>query len=106
MLVNRLLKAGAKVSLTKGDAPLALVNTKPEIWKKAIEGFDVRSATPAEVKPPALATSDRGKGEPHQGRCAARAGQHEAGDLEEGHRGLRRQTPHACRSQASRACHH
>ena len=57
MLVNRLLKAGAKVSLTKGDAPLALVNTKPEIWKKAIEGFDVRSATPAEVKPPALATT-------------------------------------------------
>jgi hypothetical protein len=57
MLVNRLLKAGAKVSLTKGDAPLALVNTKPEIWKKAIEGFDVRSATSAEVKPPALATT-------------------------------------------------
>jgi zinc carboxypeptidase len=57
MLVNRLLKGGAKVSLTKGDAPLALVNTKPEIWKKAIEGFDVRSATPAEVKPPALATT-------------------------------------------------
>src|SRR5215831_19408816 len=42
MVVNRLLKAGAKVSLTKGEMPYVLVSTKPEVWSKAIDGFEVR----------------------------------------------------------------
>lgn len=56
LVVNRLLKAGAKVSLTKGEMPYALVSTKPEIWNKAIEGFEVRMDNNAPAKPPALAT--------------------------------------------------
>jgi hypothetical protein len=57
MIVNRLLKAGAKVSLTKGEMPYALVSTKPEIWKKATEGFDVRPDVKAPATTPALATT-------------------------------------------------
>src|SRR5262249_49241884 len=57
MLVNRLLKAGAKVSLTKGDAPYALVNTTPQIWNKSIEGFDIRPDAKNPMRPAALATT-------------------------------------------------
>ncbi|HJZ99116.1 MAG TPA: M14 family zinc carboxypeptidase [Candidatus Solibacter sp.] len=57
MLVNRLLKAGAKVSLTKGDAPYALVNTTPQIWNKSIEGFDIRPDAKNPMRSAALATT-------------------------------------------------
>ena len=45
MVVNRLLNAGAKVSLTKPDAgavPYVIATAKPDVWNKAVEGFDVR----------------------------------------------------------------
>jgi hypothetical protein len=57
MVVNRLLKAGAKVSLTKGETPYALVATKPETWNKAVEGFEIRVDAKEPVRPPALATT-------------------------------------------------
>jgi hypothetical protein len=56
MVVNRLLKAGAKVSLTKGDMPYALVSAKAEVWNKAVEGFEVRPDKTA-VKNASLATA-------------------------------------------------
>jgi hypothetical protein len=46
-VVNRLLKAGAKVSLTKAEAggiPTVLATVRTEVWNKAIEGFEVRTA--------------------------------------------------------------
>ena len=45
MVVNRLLKAGARVSLTKpeaGGVPNVIAAAKPEVWTKATEGFDVK----------------------------------------------------------------
>jgi hypothetical protein len=56
LVVNRLLKGGAKVSLTKGDPSYAIVTTKPEVWRKAVEGFDVKIGE-AEVRTSALATT-------------------------------------------------
>src|SRR5262249_15501892 len=56
MVVNRLLKAGAKVSLTKGEMPYALVTAKPDAWNKAVEGFEVRSDR-STAKPTSLATA-------------------------------------------------
>ena len=50
MLVNRLLKGGAKVTLTKaevGSSPWVVANAKPEVWSKATEGFEVRNDAPA-----------------------------------------------------------
>src|ERR1700759_1761302 len=44
-VVNRLLQAGAKVSLTKpepGGIPLVIANARPEVWTKAVEGFEVK----------------------------------------------------------------
>jgi hypothetical protein len=57
MVVNRLLKAGGKVSLTKGDKPYALVTAKPEVWNKAVEGFEIRPDTGGPAKTPGLATA-------------------------------------------------
>ena len=57
MVVNRLLKAGAKVSLTKGTLPYVLVSTKPEIFNKATDGFEIRFQVKEPVKPPELATT-------------------------------------------------
>jgi hypothetical protein len=57
LVVNRLLKAGAKVSLTRGEMPFALVNTKPEIWNKAVEGFEIRTEAKAPAKTPVLSTA-------------------------------------------------
>jgi hypothetical protein len=57
LVVNRLLKAGAKVSLTKpegGNAPFALAAAEQGVWTKAVEGFDVRTAPAAAL--PAVAT--------------------------------------------------
>jgi hypothetical protein len=52
MVVNRLLKGGAKVSLSKPDAgavPYVIATAKAEVWNKAVEGIDVRP----DSKPPA-----------------------------------------------------
>ncbi len=57
MLVNRLLGAGAKVSLTKpdgGSVPYVVAAAKSEAWKQAVEGFDLVST--AASKAPALST--------------------------------------------------
>jgi hypothetical protein len=56
IVVNRLLKAGAKVSLTKGDAPYAIATAKPDVWNKATAGFDVKIGE-AEVRTGTLATT-------------------------------------------------
>jgi hypothetical protein len=45
MVVNRLLRGGGKVSLTKPEAgavPYVIATAKPELWTKAVEGLDVR----------------------------------------------------------------
>ena len=59
MVVNRLLKGGAKVSLTKSEAGASYVLTmaKPEVWAKATSGFEVRPDSTASGKSPALATT-------------------------------------------------
>src|SRR5215471_13002152 len=57
IVVNRLLQAGAQVSLTKGDKPYALVTAKPEVWNKAVEGFEIRPDTGGPAKTPGLATA-------------------------------------------------
>ena len=57
VIVNRLLKDGGKVTLSKGhgsEAAMVQVNTKPDSWNKAIAGFDVT------VKNAATATHDLG----------------------------------------------
>ena len=56
MVVNRILKAGGKVSLTNGEMPYALVTATREIWNKAVEGFEVRADGKAPAKPATLAT--------------------------------------------------
>jgi hypothetical protein len=55
-VVNRLLAGGATVSLTKpepGGVPYVVAAAKPDIWTRAVDGFDVKSAaapkTPAAV---------------------------------------------------------
>src|SRR5262249_37576651 len=59
MVVNRLLKSGAKVSLTKPEAGVSYVWTtaKPDVWSKATSGFELRSNSTAPAKAPALATT-------------------------------------------------
>lgn len=62
MVVNRLLKAGVKVSLTKpqGDAaPEIIAAAGPDVWNKAVEGFEVRSGASANARSaaPPLATT-------------------------------------------------
>jgi hypothetical protein len=59
MIVNKLLNGGAKVSITKpegGGVPYVIAAAKPDLWSKAIEGFDV---VPAKIpaKPPQFATT-------------------------------------------------
>uniref|UniRef100_Q01WK5 Peptidase M14 domain-containing protein n=1 Tax=Solibacter usitatus (strain Ellin6076) TaxID=234267 RepID=Q01WK5_SOLUE len=54
MVVNRLLRGGAKVSLTKPDpgaVPYVIATAKPEVWTKAVEGLEVRpdGKTPAKT---------------------------------------------------------
>jgi len=44
-VLNRLLKAGVRVSMTKLDAsgsPLVMATVRNDVWNKAIEGFEVR----------------------------------------------------------------
>ncbi|HUI55968.1 MAG TPA: M14 metallopeptidase family protein [Bryobacteraceae bacterium] len=60
LVLNRLLQGGAKVSLTKPDAagvPTAIVNSKPDVWTKATEGFEVTPGAPPPDKAPILATT-------------------------------------------------
>jgi hypothetical protein len=64
LLVNRLLKGGAAVRLTKPDSagiPTALVTAKPETWTKAVEGFDIGAGAATGKTPPrpAVATTLR-----------------------------------------------
>jgi hypothetical protein len=54
LLVNRLLKGGAKVSLTKPNSagiPTAIVTAKPEVWTKAVDGFEIRAGAAAGKTP-------------------------------------------------------
>jgi hypothetical protein len=54
LLVNRLLKAGGKVGLSKADSAgvsMVLATAKPDVWTKATEGFDIQ--TPPAAKPSA-----------------------------------------------------
>ncbi len=56
-VVNRLLSGGAKVSLTKaepGGVPYIAAAAKSDIWKRAVEGFEV--VTTAAPKAPAFST--------------------------------------------------
>lgn len=62
MLVNRLLKSGAKISLTRPDAhgvSTAIVSARPDAWSAAVKGFAVqdRGAAPAHGSEFALALS-------------------------------------------------
>jgi hypothetical protein len=60
MVVNRLLKGGAKVTLTKAESagtPWVIANAKPEVWNKAVEGFEVRNDAPVPAKTPVLGTT-------------------------------------------------
>jgi hypothetical protein len=53
MVVNRLLRGGAKVSLSKpepGAAPYVIANAKPDTWKKAVEGLEVIADAKAPAK--------------------------------------------------------
>jgi hypothetical protein len=60
LLVNRLLKGGAKVSMTKPDAggvPLVIATARPAVWSEAVSGFDVQPLNGAAAKSPALGTT-------------------------------------------------
>jgi hypothetical protein len=59
LLLNRLLKGGATVSMTKpeaGGVPYVVANAKSEVWTKAVDGFDVKApASAPKPAPPAYA---------------------------------------------------
>jgi len=61
LVVNRLLKGGAKVSLTKPDAsgiPMVIATAKPAVWTSAVEGFDLLPLpAAAAAKIPAVGTA-------------------------------------------------
>ncbi len=45
MVINRLLKGGAKVSLTRpeaGGVPNVIATARPDVWNKAVEGFEIQ----------------------------------------------------------------
>jgi hypothetical protein len=53
LVVNRLLKGGAKVSLSKpeaGGVPYVIAHAKSDVWNLAVEGFDVRPDPKAPAK--------------------------------------------------------
>ncbi len=65
MVVNRLLKGGAKVSLTRpeaGSVPYVIATAKPDVWNKAVDGIDVH--------PDAQGSGAESAG--HHAQCAAR----------------------------------
>jgi len=48
IVVNRLLKDGANLTIAKprgADAPMIRVNVKPDVWNRAVAGFDVTRST-------------------------------------------------------------
>jgi len=58
LVMNRLLKGGAKVSVTKPDASgvaYAIAAAKPDVWNKAVEGFDVKVDGKPDARAPAQA---------------------------------------------------
>jgi hypothetical protein len=58
LVVNRLLKGGAKVSMTRPDSsgvPYVMAAAKPDVWNRAVEGFDVTPGAKADAKVPAKA---------------------------------------------------
>lgn len=60
MVVNRLLRAGAKVSLTRPDAngvSTAIATARPDAWSKAMEGLEVRDGGAAPPHPGEIATA-------------------------------------------------
>lgn len=60
MVVNRLLKGGAKVSLSKPDAggvPYVIANARPEVWNKATDGFEIQADGKAAPGKATLATT-------------------------------------------------
>jgi hypothetical protein len=60
LVVNRLLKGGAKVSMTRPDSSgitYAMAAAKPEVWNRAVEGFQVSADTRAVARAPLLATA-------------------------------------------------
>jgi Zinc carboxypeptidase len=62
LVVNRLMKAGAKVSLTKPGSdgiPLAIATATPEAWSKATAGFEVIAPATSLDKVPLLSTTLR-----------------------------------------------
>jgi len=59
LVINRLLKGGAKVSLSKpeaGGVPYAIATGRPEVWTQATEGFEMQTAAPP-AQTPLLATA-------------------------------------------------
>jgi hypothetical protein len=59
MVVNRLLKGGAKVSLSKpeaGGVPFVIASARPEVWSSATEGFEMRAPAKQPSKAPQIAT--------------------------------------------------
>ena len=53
MVVNRLLKGGAKLSLTKAEAggvPYVIANAKADVWNKAVDGMEVKPDPKAPAK--------------------------------------------------------
>ncbi len=56
-IVNRLLKGGAVVTLTKPDAAgtaFAITSAKGDVWNRAVEGFDVRPLVRTPTAPLAM----------------------------------------------------
>src|SRR5260370_21374288 len=53
MVVTRVLKGGAKVSLSKPEAgavPYVIATAKADVWNRAVEGIDVRQDPKAPAK--------------------------------------------------------
>ena len=60
MIVNRLLKGGAKVSLTRPDShgvATAIATAQPNVWSKAVEGIEVRDAGQSKAAAGEIATA-------------------------------------------------
>ena len=66
LVLNRLLRAGAKAGLTKPDSagvPWVVADTSPQVWSKAVDGFAVgqtsRSAAGLQARPAVALTRPR-----------------------------------------------
>lgn len=82
MIVSRLLKDSAKVTISKAhgtDAAMVQVSTRPESWAKAVAGFDVTMKNATAPKPLGTAlnapvSEHRGEGVGMAARGRVRAG--------------------------------